>query len=1223
MRIPNPPGGKNQAAEVWYEVPFETQKAAQDKAAEIPALDDAAYHGVAGVIARKVEDNSEADSRGVLGALLVGCGNVIGRTVHTRVNDTQHFGNEFLCLAGKTARARKGLATDIVEAILGLANSAWKERCVARNFSSGEGLINLVSDEVVKSKKKKGPQGKSVFESEVVREAAADKRKLCILPEFGELLTVMSREGNSLSSVLRQAWDSRPTMEINTKNNPLRASDAHISIIANITQGELLKLLPSVPNADGFANRFLWFLVRRLKYMPNGGPRVESYLVKEITRIREAINFARDLGEIRRSNAADQYWRGIYLGLSATADKERPVVERAEAHVLRLSTLYAVLDKKSEIEVEHIDAAYALWRYSEACALQIFGTEDLRREAQLVLDYLRSKGSQGATRTEIQNRVFHNNRTGAEIQSWLRALNERQLAWYTTEKNENGNTIERWYAVQYSGTEGPRAANQREKRAPAHPETIGQTASGEADENEGRNEFVTNSFELRTSQAFARANLQANSSNSSNSLDKSEKALATEENLFSLTNSTNSTNSCREAASVKDRAIRNSYEFVTNSCPCPEEKDQESPQKESKPLFHPPTGDAGQKPKPKKSATLSFPPTEGTLQKTIRAPSASESYIYARNELEIGAALSSLANVASYALDTETASDALRLVQLSDGENLPVILDTQNNTLKSLLVPFLFGNELIVQNARFDLHVFKNAWGVDIPIRHVFDTYIASALLTNIKVTEEEQKVRKRKAYRDRNPNKLSSIAHRVLGISLDKRFQDADWSVDLSLPQNEPMLAYAADDVRYLHAIRLHLEGEITHQGLGPVYELERDLIPCINQMGETGFCVDKRAIECFLADALQQTELRRVHLLEVLGADINPRSRYKQLLPALQALGLTVEGQPLYSTDKKVLPLIDQNEHPAVKAVLEWSAFNEEAKQLNQWLPLIDVENVVRPQINQFGAISGRFTYRKPNVQQVKKSALRSIILPPTGHLILRADFRTIELVLAAVYYKEEALLEQILQGVDLHRVTATILFHVPLEAVLPAQRDMAKTTNFSLLFGRSLEAFKRACRLAQIDMSEEEIGRVYRTWDDAWPGLAAYKAQIGQSLARRTHAKELRSMYGRRLILDDSLSARELRGALLNFPIQASGADVLKWTMLNIWQENPKWLQLLGSVHDELLAVIQPDHITQARTLLREAAADATRRVQKCDIPIQLEIGVGRNWWEAIQDKEEPSS
>jgi hypothetical protein len=85
----------------------------------------------------------------------------------------------------------------------------------------------------------------------------------------------------------------------------------------------------------------------------------------------------------------------------------------------------------------------------------------------------------------------------------------------------------------------------------------------------------------------------------------------------------------------------------------------------------------------------------------------------------------------------------------------------------------------------------------------------------------------------------------------------------------------------------------------------------------------------------------------------------------------------------------------------------------------------------------------------------------------------------------------------------------------------------------------------------------------------------------------------MYGRRLILDPMLSSREIRGCLLNFPIQASGADVLKLTMLNIWQEHPKWLHLIGSVHDEMLAIVRPAYVTQAKALLREAAADATRR------------------------------
>jgi hypothetical protein len=133
-----------------------------------------------------------------------------------------------------------------------------------------------------------------------------------------------------------------------------------------------------------------------------------------------------EYGEITRSDTARTYWESIYEDLSEGTDKGRLVVDRAEAHVLRLSMLYAVLDGAAEIEVEHIKAAVAFWRYSEASALRIFGSEELSREAQLLLDFLRSKGSLGATRTEIQNRVFHNHKTGAEIQGWLCALKERE-----------------------------------------------------------------------------------------------------------------------------------------------------------------------------------------------------------------------------------------------------------------------------------------------------------------------------------------------------------------------------------------------------------------------------------------------------------------------------------------------------------------------------------------------------------------------------------------------------------------------------------------------------------------------------------------------------------------------------------------------------------------------------------------------------------------------------
>jgi hypothetical protein len=465
MKIPDPPHSQSQVESASHGDTFEEQIAAADRAQELPPMDPKAFHGIMGRVAQKIGDHSEADPRGVLPVLLVGVGNVLGRAVYSHVNDTTHYCNEFASLVGLTARARKGLSTDISEKVIGFVDDAWKRNCIARGFSSGEGLIALVADEVVKSKKKKDEDGKIVFESEVVREGAPDKRKLCIIPELGELLTHMTRDGNSLSHVLREAWDSRDALEINTRTNPLRATEPHISIIGNITKKELLKLLPMIPNADGFANRFLWFLVRRLKNLPEGGPKAEKYLAKEITEIREAVQFARALGEVHRSEAAKKTWAKIYEELNEALRDAPGVVDRAEAHRLRFSIMYAILDHRAEMNAEHVEAAHALCSYSEACTMQIFGVNELCREEMLILDFLQAVEDERATRTLIQNRVFHNHKTGAEITAWLRTLHNKGLAQYTSSKNQNGNEIEQWYAVKHSrnGATAPKNSKKTKK----------------------------------------------------------------------------------------------------------------------------------------------------------------------------------------------------------------------------------------------------------------------------------------------------------------------------------------------------------------------------------------------------------------------------------------------------------------------------------------------------------------------------------------------------------------------------------------------------------------------------------------------------------------------------------------------------------------------------------------------------------------------------------------
>lgn len=140
---------------------------------------------------------------------------------------------------------------------------------IKSGLSSGEGLIYNVRDPVWEKESIK-EKGRVVDYQDVIVDAGeSDKRLLIVEPEFASTLTAMSREGNILSAVIRQAWDDGNLSPL-TRNNPIKATGAHVSTIGHITWPELLARLDDTSKANGFANRFLWPLVRRSKELPDG-----------------------------------------------------------------------------------------------------------------------------------------------------------------------------------------------------------------------------------------------------------------------------------------------------------------------------------------------------------------------------------------------------------------------------------------------------------------------------------------------------------------------------------------------------------------------------------------------------------------------------------------------------------------------------------------------------------------------------------------------------------------------------------------------------------------------------------------------------------------------------------------------------------------------------------------------------------------------------------------
>jgi hypothetical protein len=325
-----------------------------------PELSPDALYGPAGEIVRAVAPETEADPAGVLLSLLTAFGNAVGKGAHFTVGPQSHYANLFIALIGDTASA-KSQAQGIAMHMMRLMATGWEAECVSYGLSSGEGLIDRVRDP-------DPDEGENLVL--VVPEV---KRLLCIEEEFAKPITAMRREGNTLSAILRAAWDSKPLEVLTRGKSKLLASNAHVSIAAHITPEELDKLLgKSVEVANGFANRFLWICVKRSRLLPHGGNvRVLDGFVDPL---RKALAHAQRVGQVRRSPEADALWEDAYPGLAdARPGAFGRVTERARPQVMRLALLYALLDCSDVIQVEHLRAALALWRCCEESAKRIFG----------------------------------------------------------------------------------------------------------------------------------------------------------------------------------------------------------------------------------------------------------------------------------------------------------------------------------------------------------------------------------------------------------------------------------------------------------------------------------------------------------------------------------------------------------------------------------------------------------------------------------------------------------------------------------------------------------------------------------------------------------------------------------------------------------------------------------------------------------------------------------
>lgn len=332
---------------------------------EIPRGSAEMYPGVVGEIVEAFAASTEAAPEPIGLQFIVAAGSAMGRTPALEIGATRHGVNENVIVTGITGKARKGEGMNVALRVFELADPEWAGRCVESGLSSGEGLVHRVRDPIEKRNRK--------GEIEVIDDGVTDKRLLVVETEFSGVLKVMTREGNTLSPVLRNAWDGRSPLGTLTKQSQTRATGAHISVIGHTTPADLHEHLEDVDAANGLMNRFLFVLTTRERLLPVPA-RVPAHVLDTLaSSVRRALEAARLVTDLRLTRGADALWRRTYPALSADVPGlVGAVLGRAEPHVLRLAAIYALLREAQEIDVTDLVAALAAWDVCDTSARVIF-----------------------------------------------------------------------------------------------------------------------------------------------------------------------------------------------------------------------------------------------------------------------------------------------------------------------------------------------------------------------------------------------------------------------------------------------------------------------------------------------------------------------------------------------------------------------------------------------------------------------------------------------------------------------------------------------------------------------------------------------------------------------------------------------------------------------------------------------------------------------------------
>lgn len=412
-------------------------------------------------------------------------------------------------------------------------------------------------------------------------------------------------------------------------------------------------------------------------------------------------------------------------------------------------------------------------------------------------------------------------------------------------------------------------------------------------------------------------------------------------------------------------------------------------------------------------------------------------------------------------------------------------------------------------------------------------------------------------------------------------------------------------------------LRESIQQSGTEKVYEtIDLPLTPVLLAMEDAGVRIDATNLEKFSARLASQMEELSESIYTQSGErfNLNSPKQLGEVLFQKMALPKPVKyGRgKVVSTAQDVLEELAEH-HEVPRLVLEYRQLSKLKSTYSDTLPLLaDAGGRIHTTFNAVGTATGRLSSVNPNLQNIPIRTelgreIRAAFVPAEGNVLLSADYSQIELRLMAHFSEDPLLMKAFLENVDIHAMTASEVFDVPLDTMDKQTRNRAKAVNFGIVYGISPFGLGR-----QIGISPAEAGGIIDRYFERYPGVRKF---IDRTLdeVRQTHS--VRTMFGRVRPIPDIVSRNaNMRGfaerTAINTPLQGTAADLIKLAMIRIAEElksRKLRTQMILQVHDELVFDVPPEELAEIRSLV----CHEMEHVIELKVPITAEVGVGPNW------------